>query len=133
MRIAAVLFDARNTLLFRTEPRPPGAGGRCRGRAAAFTARGLEAQAGGAALALERSDTTDHDRGLRPLPRKPLSFWPECRARRLGIVRDTLLRLHHERHLWSAMHPRNAGCARTHETGRPSGLGVVSSHATRLG
>jgi len=50
---------------------------------------------------------------------------------KLGLVRDTLLRLHGERHLWSAMHPGTpAALARMRQAGLR--LGVVSNSDGRV-
>jgi putative hydrolase of the HAD superfamily len=127
VRIAAVLFDAGNTLLFLDYDRLA----REVGAAVELplTARDLEAQAGEAALALERSDTTDHDRASRYL--ESLFLLAGVPRERLEIVRDTLLRLHHERHLWSAMHPETpAALARMRQAGLR--LGVVSNSDGRV-
>jgi putative hydrolase of the HAD superfamily len=99
--LKAVLFDAGNTLLFLDYPRLAPAVSAATG--VALTAAGLEAQARAAALALERGDTTDRERASRYLETLfQLAGVPEAA---LGTVRDTLLHLHRERHLFGALKP----------------------------
>ena len=127
MKIAAVLFDAGNTLLFLDYERLAREVGAAVG--VPLTARGLEAQSGEAALQLERSDTSDHDRATRYL--ETLFLLAGVPREKLGLVRDTLLRLHGERHLWSAMHPGTpAALARMRQAGLR--LGVVSNSDGRV-
>lgn len=122
MSLRAVLFDAGNTLLFldhaRLAPAISGATG------VALTGAALEAQARPAALALERGDSTDRERGshyLETLFR--LAGVPDSDR---AIVRDTLLRLHRERHLWATL---KSGTREALERLRQAGLrlAVVSN------
>lgn len=127
MKIAAVLFDAGNTLLFLDYERLAREVGPAVG--VPLTAQGLEAQSSEAALQLERSDTSDHDRASRYL--ESLFLLAGVPREKLGLVRDTLLRLHGERHLWSAMHPGTpAALARMRQAGLR--LGVVSNSDGRV-
>ena len=127
MKIAAVLFDAGNTLLFLDYERLAQEVGPAVG--VPLTAQGLEAQSSEAALQLERSDTSDHDRASRYL--ESLFLLAGVPREKLGLVRDTLLRLHGERHLWSAMHPGTpAALARMRQAGLR--LGVVSNSDGRV-
>jgi putative hydrolase of the HAD superfamily len=127
VKLAAVLFDAGNTLLFLDYERLAREVGAA--VEVPLTARDLEAQAGEAALALERSDTSDHDRASRYL--ESLFLLAGVPRERLGVVRDTLLRLHRERHLWSGMHPETpAALARMRQAGLR--LGVVSNSDGRV-
>ena len=127
MKFRAVLFDAGNTLLFLDYERLAREVGAAVG--VALTAQGLEAQSGEAALQLERSDTSDHDRASRYL--ETLFLLAGVPREKLGLVRDTLLRLHGERHLWSAMHPGTpAALARMRQAGLR--LGVVSNSDGRV-
>jgi putative hydrolase of the HAD superfamily len=99
--LRAVLFDAGNTLLFLDYPRLAPAVGVATG--VPLTAETLEAQARPAALALERGDTTDRERASRYLETLfRLAGVPDTQ---MGIVRDTLLALHRERHLWGGLKP----------------------------
>jgi putative hydrolase of the HAD superfamily len=108
MSLQAVLFDAGNTLLFLDYPRLAPAVAAATG--VPLTARGLEDQARPAALALERSDATDRERASRYLETIfRLAGVPEAR---MGVVRDTLLALHRERHLWSGVMPGTAEALR---------------------
>jgi putative hydrolase of the HAD superfamily len=127
VKIAAVLFDAGNTLLFLDYERLAREVGPAVG--VPLTAQGLEAQSSEAALQLERSDTSDHDRASRYL--ESLFLLAGVPREKLGLVRDTLLRLHGERHLWSAMHPGTpAALARMRQAGLR--LGVVSNSDGRV-
>jgi len=127
VKIAAVLFDAGNTLLFLDYERLAREVGPAVG--VPLTAQGLEAQSSEAALQLERSDTSDHDRASRYL--ESLFLLAGVPRGKLGLVRDTLLRLHGERHLWSAMHPGTpAALARMRQAGLR--LGVVSNSDGRV-
>ena len=99
--IRAVLFDAGNTLVSLDYPRLAAAVGGATG--VSLTGPGLAAVAGEAALALERGDTTDHDRASRYLELLfELAGVPRAQ---MTLVRNTLLALHHERHLFGAMDP----------------------------
>jgi HAD superfamily hydrolase (TIGR01509 family) len=120
--LRAVLFDAGNTLLFLDYSRVAPAVAEATG--VALTACDLEAQARGAALALERGDTSDRERASRYLETLfRLAGVPETR---MGTVRDTLLALHRERHLWAHVRP---GTAEALEQLRRGGyrLAVVSN------
>lgn len=101
MSLKAVLFDAGNTLLFLDYSRLAPAVGRATG--VPLTVEGLAAQAGPAARSLERRDGTDRERATRYLESLfRLAGVPEDR---MQVVRDTLLTLHLERHLWGGMDP----------------------------
>jgi putative hydrolase of the HAD superfamily len=101
VRLQAVLFDAGNTLLFLDYPRLAPAVAAATG--VPLTAGQLEMQARPAALALERSDTSDRERASRYLETLfRLAGVPDVK---MGIVRDTLFALHRERHLWSGVMP----------------------------
>ncbi|MEP6475232.1 MAG: HAD-IA family hydrolase, partial [Gemmatimonadota bacterium] len=122
MSLRVILFDAGNTLLFLDYDRLARAVGQ--GTGLPLTGAMLSVQAKPAALALERADTTDRARAtvyletLFVLAGVPLARLPE--------VRDTLLRLHGEMHLWSAHDSRTHGAlARLREAGFR--LGVVSN------
>lgn len=122
MSLRTVLFDAGNTLISLDYPRLAAAVGGATG--VNLSAEGLAAKAGEAALALERGDTTDRERATRylellfELAGVPLS--------RMELVRDTLLRLHHERHLFGAMDPGTpAALTRLREAGLR--LAVISN------
>ena len=122
MSLRAVLFDAGNTLLFLDYARLAPAIAAATG--VALTAAGLAAQARPAALALERGDTTDRERAshyLETLFR--LAGVPDAHG---DVVRDTLLRLHRERHLWAALKPgTHEALERLHRAGLR--LAVVSN------
>lgn len=101
MTLRAVLFDAGNTLLFLDYPRL--ARGVAEATGAALSGEALAAQAGPAALALERADTTDRERAGRYLETLfRLAGVPDSS---MGVVRDTLLALHREKHLWAGVRP----------------------------
>jgi putative hydrolase of the HAD superfamily len=120
--VKAVLFDAGNTLLFLDYPRLAPAVARATG--VPLTAASLSAQARPAALALERADATDRERASRYLESLfRLAGVPEAQ---MPVVRDTLLDLHREKHLWGGLLP---GTIETLERLRAAGcrLGVVSN------
>jgi HAD superfamily hydrolase (TIGR01509 family) len=95
----AVLFDAGNTLLFLDYPRLAPAVARATG--VPLTADSLALQARPAALSLERGDTTDRERASRYLETLfRLAGVPE---RQMPVVRETLLALHLEKHLWGGV------------------------------
>jgi len=100
--LRAVLFDAGNTLLFLDYGRLAREVGRALGRPLA--AEDLALQAKPAALALERADTTDRERASDYLER--LFLLAGVPAEAIGQVRDVLLRLHRQQHLWSASDER---------------------------
>jgi len=99
--LKAVLFDAGNTLLFLDFPRLAPAVERVTG--VPLTAAGLRAQAAPAARMLERRDGTDRERATRYL--ETLFRLAGVPDERMPEVRDELLALHQERHLWGAMDP----------------------------
>jgi putative hydrolase of the HAD superfamily len=114
----AVLFDAGNTLLFLDYERLAGAVGAATGRP--LTGPQLAAQAKPAALALERADTTDRQRATVYL--ETLFLLAGVPADQLAVVRDTLLQLHKERHLWSG-----------HDSATPAALERLRAAGIRLG
>lgn len=122
MSFKAVLFDAGNTLLFLDYRRLAPAVAEATG--VALTAAALEAQARPAALALEHADTTDRERASRYLETLfRLAGVPDAK---MDIVRDTLLMLHRERHLWAGV---QSGTTEALERLRSAGyrLAVVSN------
>lgn len=114
----AVLFDAGNTLLFLDYERLAPAVGAATG--VDLTGPMLEAQAKPAALALERGDTTDRDRATLYL--ETLFLLAGVPKSQLPAVRDTLLELHRERHLWSG-----------HDASTPGALARLRAAGIRLG
>jgi HAD superfamily hydrolase (TIGR01662 family) len=120
--LKAVLFDAGNTLIFLDYSRLAPVVGEATG--VALAAAGLEAQARPAALALERGDGTDRERATRYL--ETLFLLAGVPDAKLNIVRDTLLTVHREKHLWSAV---PAGTIEALERLRRAGyrLAVVSN------
>ena len=104
MSLRAVLFDAGNTLLYLDYPRL------AQGVAAAtgipLTGAELAAHGREAAAMLERGDTTDRERASRYL--EQLFLLAGVPPARLDLVRDTLLALHRERHLWGSVDPGTA-------------------------
>jgi putative hydrolase of the HAD superfamily len=120
--LRAVLFDAGNTLLFLDYPRL--ARGVAEATGVPLSGAELEAQAGPAALALERSDTSDRERAGRYLETLfRLAGVPDSS---MAIVRDTLLGLHREKHLWAGV---KAGTVEALERLRAAGyrLAVISN------
>jgi putative hydrolase of the HAD superfamily len=118
----AVLFDAGNTLLFLDYPRL--AAGVAARTGVPLTGASLAAQAAAAAAALERGDTTDRERASRYL--ETLFLLAGVPPEQLSMVRDTLLALHRERHLWCTMLPgTREGLDRLRSAGYR--LGVVSN------
>jgi putative hydrolase of the HAD superfamily len=97
----AILFDVGNTLLFLDYPRL--AMGVSSATGVPITPEGLAAVAGEAALLMERGDTTDRDRASRYL--EQLFVLCGVPAAQTNLVRDTLLALHRQRHLWSGVDP----------------------------
>jgi putative hydrolase of the HAD superfamily len=123
----AVLFDAGNTLVFLDYPRLARAVGEATGLP--LTAPALSAQAGPAALALERGDGTDRERASRYL--EQLFLLAGVPVAQLELVRDTLLELHRQKHLWGEMQPGTPeGLDRLREAGYR--LGVVSNSDGRV-
>ncbi len=122
MSVRAVLFDAGNTLLFLDYGRlaravTPVAGMR-------LTAEGLAAAAVPAAREVEGGGDSEHERAARYLD--ALFRLAGVARERLRDVATALRRLHHERHLWSAVAPRTAEALKRL---RAAGLrlGVVSN------
>ena len=114
MSLRAVLFDAGNTLLFLDYYRLAPAVAEATG--VPLTGAGLAAQAGAAARALERAEVTDRERASRYL--ETLFRLAGVPDHQIDVVRDTLFRLHREKHLWAQVAPgtveglerlRNAG------------------------
>jgi putative hydrolase of the HAD superfamily len=97
--LRAVLFDAGNTLLFLDYPRLASAVGAALGWPLA--ADDLARQAKPAAQALERGETSDRERATAYL--ETLFLLAGVPEQLLGTVRDTLLQLHREKHLWGAL------------------------------
>jgi HAD superfamily hydrolase (TIGR01509 family) len=99
--LRAILFDAGNTLLFLDYPRLAPAVARATG--VALTAELLAEKGDEAASLLERTDGTDKERASRFLQMLfRLAGVPEEQNE---VVRETLLELHRERHLWGGTHP----------------------------
>ena len=122
MTLKAILFDAGNTLVFLDYPRLAAEVGAAVG--VRITGAHLVAQAGPAALALERGESSDHERATAYLEMLfLLAGVPEAA---LPVVRDTLLTLHRERHLWGGTEP---GTGSTLDRLRAAGyrLAVVSN------
>lgn len=97
MRPKAVLFDAGNTLLFLDYPRMAAAVGGATG--IALTGGLLASNATAAARVMEEGTTTDRERAGRYL--KALFELSGVPASQSDVVRDTLLRIHQEKHLWA--------------------------------
>ncbi len=127
MSLKAVLFDAGNTLLFLDYGRLAPAVGEATG--VPLTAEGLQAVAGEAARSLERREGTDRERASRYL--EAIFRLAGVPAAKGEVVRDTLLALHREKHLWGAMDPRTpVALARLREAGYR--LGVISNSDGRV-
>lgn len=128
MSLRAVLFDAGNTLLSLDYPRLASAVGQATG--VPLTGEGLARQAGPAALALEEGTSTDRERATRYLELLfRLAGVPEAQ---MQVVRDTLLALHLERHLWGAIDPATpAALGRLRAAGYR--LAVISNSDGRAG
>ncbi len=127
MRVRAVLFDAGNTLLFLDYSRLAREVGKA--VEVPLTAAGLAAQAKPAALALERSDTSDRERASVYL--ETLFLMAGVPRERLERTRQRLLELHREQHLWSAVDQETpAALARLRAAGLR--LGVVSNSDGRV-
>jgi HAD superfamily hydrolase (TIGR01509 family) len=120
--LRAVLFDAGNTLVHLDYPRLARRVGRATG--VPLTAERLLASSGEAAMLMERGDGTDRERASRYL--EELFLLAGVPAAQTPLVRDTLLGLHRERHLWSGVDP---GTAPALDRLRHAGLrlGVVSN------
>lgn len=104
MSLQAVLFDAGNTLVALDYPRLAARVGAATG--VPLTGEFLASQAGEAALVMERQDGTDRERASRYL--ETLFRLAGVPAAHGQLVRDTLLALHREKHLWSGVDPRTA-------------------------
>lgn len=101
MRPKAVLFDAGNTLLFLDYPRMAAAVAAATG--VALTGELLASHASQAARVMEEGTTTDRERAGRYL--KALFELSGVPVSQGDLVRDTLLRLHQEKHLWGGLQP----------------------------
>lgn len=127
MSLKAILFDAGNTLLFLDYPRLAPAVARATG--VPLTAADLERVASEAARKLERRDGTDRERASRYL--EALFLLAGVPETQLELVRDTLLELHRERHLWGRLDPRTPEALfRLRRAGYR--LGVVSNSDGRV-
>lgn len=101
MSLRAVLFDAGNTLVHLDYPRLALRVGRATG--VPLTAERLLARSGEAAMRMERGDGTDRERASHYL--EQLFLLAGVPAAQTDLVRDTLLALHREQHLWSGVDP----------------------------
>jgi HAD superfamily hydrolase (TIGR01549 family) len=97
VRPKAVLFDAGNTLLFLDYPRMAAAVSAATG--VPLTGEVLAAQASAAARVMEEGKSTDRERAGRYL--KALFELAGVPPSQSDLVRDTLLALHKEKHLWA--------------------------------
>lgn len=122
MSLRAILFDAGNTLLFLDYPRL--ADGVAAATGFPLTGESLAARASEAAMLMERGDTTDRERASRYL--EQLFLLAGVPAAQLPVVRDTLLALHHERHLWGRVDPAT-GVALDRLRAAGFRLGVISN------
>ncbi len=122
MKHRAVLFDAGNTLLALEFDRLARAVGQAVGRLLA--APDLEQAAARAAQVLERREGRDRERAGHYL--ETIFLEAGVPADRLELVRETLLRLHRERHLWSRVDP-GTGPALSRLRRAGLRLGVVSN------
>ncbi len=96
MSLRAILFDAGNTLVYLDFPRLAAAVSAATG--VPLTGADLSAVAADAARRLERGNTTDRERASRYLEALfSLAGVPDAQ---MELVRDTLLALHRERHLF---------------------------------
>lgn len=118
MSVRAVLFDAGNTLLFLEYPRLAREVGLALG--IPLEADRLAGCAAEAAFRLEQPGGGDHDRASRYL--ESLFLLAGVPEARLHQVRDTLLALHRQRHLWSGM-----------DQDTPAALERLSAAGFRLG
>ena len=101
MSLRAILFDAGNTLLYLDYPRLAPAVSSATG--VALTAELLAEKGDEAAALLERTDGTDKERASRYL--ETLFRLAGVPAEQNELLRETLLQLHRERHLWGGTHP----------------------------
>jgi putative hydrolase of the HAD superfamily len=125
--VRAVLFDAGNTLLFLDYARMAAAVGAALGLP--LTGPGLACGVAAASRRMEQARATDRERATAFL--EALFLEAGVPFDRLAAVRDTLGRLHVERHLWSGI------AADTHDALarlRAAGirLGVVSNSDGRV-
>ena len=127
MSLRAILFDAGNTLLFLDFSRLA----REVGQAIdiPLTAAQLAEQARPAARALENGESTDRERASRYL--EAIFLLAGVAAEKLEMVRDTLLRMHREQHLWAGM-PEGTAEALDDLAGAGYRLGVVSNSDGRV-
>ena len=127
MSLRAILFDAGNTLLFLDFSRLAREVGLAIG--APLTEAQLAAQARPAARALENGGSTDRERGSRYL--ESIFLLAGVAPERLETVRDTLLLMHRENHLWAGM---QEGTADALDALAAAGyrLGVVSNSDGRV-
>jgi HAD superfamily hydrolase (TIGR01509 family) len=125
--LRAVLFDAGNTLLFLDYVRMAAAVGAVLGLP--LTGPGLAAGARAAARAMEAPRAGDRERAGAYL--EALFLEAGVPAGRMAEVRETLTRLHGERHLWSGVAADTPGALRRL---RAAGLrlGVVSNSDGRV-
>lgn len=127
MTLRAVLFDAGNTLLFLDYPRMAREIEKVAG--VPLTAETLAGYAKPAAQVLERSDTSDRERASYYL--ETLFALAGVPPARMEAVRNRLLELHLERHLWSGLAPdTHASLERLRTAGLR--LGVVSNSDGRV-
>ncbi len=101
MSLRAVLFDAGNTLVHLDYSRLAHRVASVTGYP--LTGEGLRAKSGEAALLMERANATDRERASRYL--EQLFLLNGVPQSEIGLVRDTLLALHREKHLWSGVEP----------------------------
>jgi putative hydrolase of the HAD superfamily len=97
--LRAILFDAGNTLLFLDFSRLAREVGLAIG--VPLTTAELAAQARPAARALENGNTTDRERASRYL--ESIFLFAGVAPEKLEMVRETLLLMHREKHLWAGM------------------------------
>jgi len=126
-RLRAVLFDAGNTLLFLDYGRMADAVGAALGLP--LTGAALSAGGRAAARSMEQPRATDRERAAAYL--EALFLAAGVPHARLDEVRDTLARLHAERHLWSGIAAdTHTALARLRAAGLR--LGVVSNSDGRV-
>jgi putative hydrolase of the HAD superfamily len=127
LKLRAVLFDAGNTLVFLDYDRM--AKGVSAALGISLTGEALAAYAPDAARAMERAAGNDQDRAAAYL--ETLFRLVGVPADRMPAVRQHLLRMHQERHLWSSVQP---GTAESLSRLRAAGLrlGIVSNSDGRV-
>jgi len=123
----AILFDAGNTLLFLDYARLAAEVGAAIGQP--LTADALARQAKPAALALERGETSDRERATAYL--ETLFLLAGVPPAQLETVRNTLLALHRQSHLWGAI-PLDTDAALGRLARAGYRLGVVSNSDGRV-